>query len=145
MMHGPEESDSVIVAVKPTNKAESSVAEPAEPRTGTKGKADQQSTRGAQDREAYHRRWNAYGKSLGKERKNGSPQATTPSPMAKRALCLQTPKVEAECPNWACSDLSGGRSEMSVPTGNARERPVGSSWRLDETYVKVKGAMAESG
>jgi transposase-like protein len=22
----------------------------------------------------------------------------------------------------------------------ARERPVGSSWRLDETYVKVKGA-----
>jgi hypothetical protein len=28
MMHGPEESDSVIVAVKPTNKAESSVAEP---------------------------------------------------------------------------------------------------------------------
>ena len=36
MMHGPEESDSVIVAVKPTNKAESSVAEPVEPRTETK-------------------------------------------------------------------------------------------------------------
>ena len=28
---------------------------------------------------------------------------------------------------------------MSVPTGNARKRPVGSSWRMDETYVKVKG------
>ena len=27
-MHGPEESDSVIVAMKPTNKAEQSVAEP---------------------------------------------------------------------------------------------------------------------
>ena len=50
MMHGPEESDSVVVAVKPTNKAEQFVAEPAEPRTGTKGNADQQSTRRAQDR-----------------------------------------------------------------------------------------------
>ena len=50
MMHGPEESDSVIVAVKPTNKAESSVEEPVERRTETKGNADQQSTRRAQDR-----------------------------------------------------------------------------------------------
>ena|ERR1039458_6012608 len=50
MMHGPEESASVVVAVKPTNKAEQSVAEPVEPRTGTKGNADQQSTRRAQDR-----------------------------------------------------------------------------------------------
>ena len=52
MMHGPEKSDSVVVAVKPTNKAERSVAEPVEPRTGTKGNADQQSTRRAQDRES---------------------------------------------------------------------------------------------
>src|SRR5436309_6265135 len=49
-MHGPEESDSVIVAMKPTNKAEQSVAEPVEPRTETKGNADHQSTRRAQDR-----------------------------------------------------------------------------------------------
>src|SRR2546423_12874659 len=49
-MHGPEESVSVIVAMKPTNKAEQSVAEPVEPRTETKGNADQQSTRRAQDR-----------------------------------------------------------------------------------------------
>src|SRR3984893_12538575 len=57
-MHGPEESDSFIVAVKPTNKAEQSVAEPVEPRacpwleqgTETKGNADRQSTRRAQDR-----------------------------------------------------------------------------------------------
>src|SRR3979409_2614265 len=49
-MHGPEESDSVIVAMKPTNKAEQSVAEPVEPRTETKGNADQQSTHRAQDR-----------------------------------------------------------------------------------------------
>jgi group II intron reverse transcriptase/maturase len=50
MMHELEESDSVVVAAKPTNKAEKSVAEPVEPRTGTKGNADQQSTRRAQDR-----------------------------------------------------------------------------------------------
>ena len=49
-MHGPEKSDSVVVAGKPTNKAERSVAEPVEPRTGTKGNTDQQSTRRAQDR-----------------------------------------------------------------------------------------------
>src|ERR1700738_2154657 len=51
-MHGPEESDSVVVAGKPTNKAERSAAEPVEPRAGTKGDADQQSTRRAQDRES---------------------------------------------------------------------------------------------
>ncbi len=52
MMHGPEKSDTVVVAVKPTNKAERSAAEPVEPRTGTKGNANQQSTRRAQDRES---------------------------------------------------------------------------------------------
>jgi group II intron reverse transcriptase/maturase len=50
MMHEPEKSDSVVVAEKPTNKAERSVAEPVEPRTETKGNAGQQSTRRAQDR-----------------------------------------------------------------------------------------------
>jgi RNA-directed DNA polymerase len=52
MMHGPEKSDSVVVAVKPTNKAEGSAAEPVEPRTGTKGNANQQRMRRAQDRES---------------------------------------------------------------------------------------------
>src|SRR3954471_1981005 len=51
-MHGSEESDSVVVAVKPTIKAERSAAEPVEPRTGTKGNAGQQSTCRAQDRES---------------------------------------------------------------------------------------------
>jgi RNA-directed DNA polymerase len=49
-MHEPEKSDSVVVAEKPANKAEPSAAELAEPRTETKGNADQQSTRRAQDR-----------------------------------------------------------------------------------------------
>jgi RNA-directed DNA polymerase len=51
-MHEPEKSDAVIVAEKPTNKAERSAAEPVEPRTETKGNVNQQSTRRAQDRES---------------------------------------------------------------------------------------------
>ena len=38
---------------------------------------------------------------------------------AECALRRQTPEVGAECPNWARSDLFGGRSIMSVPTANA--------------------------
>src|SRR5438445_6997051 len=49
-MHDPEKSDSGIVARKPTNKAGRPVAEPVEPRPGTKGNADQQSTHRAQSR-----------------------------------------------------------------------------------------------
>src|SRR3954464_11599994 len=51
-MHESEKSDSVVVAGKPTNKTARAVAEPAEPRRGTKGNADQQSTHRAQDRES---------------------------------------------------------------------------------------------
>src|SRR5271169_6493436 len=49
-MHEPEKSASVVVAEKPTNKAERSAAEPVEPRTEAKGNAGQQSTRRAQNR-----------------------------------------------------------------------------------------------
>jgi RNA-directed DNA polymerase len=52
MMHGAGGSDSAIVAVKPTNKAERSAAEPAEPRAEAKGNASRHSTVRAQDREA---------------------------------------------------------------------------------------------
>ena len=50
MMHGHEKSDSVIVAAKPTNKAERSAAESVEPRVETKGNVGQQSTRRTQSR-----------------------------------------------------------------------------------------------
>jgi RNA-directed DNA polymerase len=62
MMHGHEKSDPAIVAVKPANKevrlateqsaAKPAAAEPAEPRAGTKGNADPQSTRRTQSRES---------------------------------------------------------------------------------------------
>ena len=50
MMHGHEKSRSAIVAVKPTNKAERSAAEPVERRAEAEGKAGQQSTHRAQYR-----------------------------------------------------------------------------------------------
>lgn len=52
MMHNREKSDFAIVATKPTNKAGQPAAESVEPRAGTKGNANQQSTRRAQDRES---------------------------------------------------------------------------------------------
>jgi RNA-directed DNA polymerase len=52
MTQGGRRPDPGIVAVKPANNAERSAAEPVEPRTGTKGNADQQSTRQAQDWES---------------------------------------------------------------------------------------------
>src|SRR6202171_1968064 len=50
MMNGRGESDSAIVAGKPTNKAERSAAEPVEPRAEAKGNASQHSTDRAQNR-----------------------------------------------------------------------------------------------
>src|ERR671923_2918483 len=60
MKHGHEKSDPAIVALKPANKAEQlaaersvaepTAAEPVEPRAGTKGNADQQSTCRTQSR-----------------------------------------------------------------------------------------------
>ena len=50
MMHERGTSDPVIVAVKPANKVERSAAEPVEPRAGTRGNADRQSTSRTQGR-----------------------------------------------------------------------------------------------
>jgi group II intron reverse transcriptase/maturase len=50
MMHGRGKSDAAIVAVKPTNNAERSAAEPVEPRAATEGNADQQTTYRTQSR-----------------------------------------------------------------------------------------------
>src|SRR5258707_8882403 len=50
------------------------------------------------------------------------PPAASPASVAECALRRQTPEVGAECPNWARSELSGGRSETNVPTGNTASR-----------------------
>src|SRR5881227_1736755 len=99
MMHGREKSDSAIVAGKPTNKAVPTAAEPVERRAGAKGNANQQSTRRTQSRVSVSH-------ALERVRQTGT----------KNALPSHTPKVGAVCPNWARTDLCGGRSVMSVPT-----------------------------
>jgi RNA-directed DNA polymerase len=52
MTHERGKSASAVVAAKPTNKAGRPAAEPVEQRAGTKGNADQQNARRAQDRES---------------------------------------------------------------------------------------------
>ena len=105
MMHGHEKSDPAIVAVKPANKAEQpaaeqsaaelTAAEPVEPRAGTKGNADQQSTCRTQSRISVSQALDACGKQL---------------PFR--------PEVGAVCGKAARTDLCGGRSVMGVPTAS---------------------------
>src|SRR5262245_47929521 len=45
-----------------------------------------------------------------------APKTAHPSPLARCALCCQTPKVGAVCPNWARTVLCGGREVTRVPT-----------------------------
>jgi hypothetical protein len=99
MMHGREKSDSAIIAGKPTNKAGQPAAEPVERRAEAKGNASQQSTRRTQSRVSVSH-------ALERIRQT----------VTKKTLCRHTPKVGAVCPNWARTDLCGGRSVMSVPT-----------------------------
>src|SRR5208282_6005907 len=48
------------------------------------------------------------------------PKAPYPSPLAKCAVCRQTPEVGAECGNPARSDLCGGTGVTRFPTANPR-------------------------
>ena len=92
-MNGREKSDSVIVAVKPTNKAEQSAAEPVEPRAETKGNASQQSTCRAPYR-----------------------VSVTHALERIRQVCRQSPEVGAVCGKAARTNLCGGREVTRVPT-----------------------------
>ena len=120
MMYGREKSDSAIVAVKPTNKAVPTAAEPVEPRVEAKGNASQQSTHRTQSRVSV---------SHALERIRQS--------VRKVKLRRQIPKVGAECPNGARSVLCGGRSVMSVPTAitemSSQIMPLKSRVDLQET------------
>src|SRR5439155_26860475 len=99
MMHGREKSDSAIVAGKPTNKAGQPAAEPVEPRAEAEGNASQQSTRRTQSRVSVSH-------ALERIRQNRN----------EKRFAVTHPRWGAVCPNWARTDLCGGRSVMSVPT-----------------------------
>ncbi len=113
MMHEREKSDPAIVAVKPTNKAERSAAEPVEPRAGTKGNADQHSTCRAQNR------------------------ATVSQALERiRQVRRHSPEVGAVCGKAARTDLCGGRSAMSVPTAIASLAMTEDVHRVRDTMLR---------
>ena len=93
MMHERGKSDSAVGAMKPANKAERSAAELVEQRAGTKGNADQQRTRRAQDRESVSQ-------ALGRIRQV-SPSGT---------------RGRSRMHKGARPDLCGGREATRVPT-----------------------------
>src|SRR3981081_790949 len=93
MMHEREKSDPAVVAVKPTNKAERSAAEPVERRAGANGNADQHNTCRAQYRVSV---------SQALER--------------IRQVRRHSLEVGAVCGKAARTVLCGGRSAMGVPT-----------------------------
>src|SRR5262249_41420202 len=126
MMHGREKSDSAIVAGKPTNKTERSVAEPVERRVGAEGNANRQSTDRAQNRATV---------SQALER-------------IRKAATAVTPKVGAVCENSARTDLCGGRLVTAVPTAIQGEfsnsgHPPGSrsSAKLNQTGSRSGNAQ----
>src|SRR5262245_47283267 len=54
-----------------------------------------------------------------------APKTAHPSPLARCALCCQTPKAGAVCPNWARTVLCGGREVTRVPTAiQGQERRI---------------------
>jgi hypothetical protein len=97
MMHERGKSDSAVGATKPANKAERSAAELVEQRAGTKGNADQQSTRRAQDRESVSQ-------ALGRIRQ-ASPSST---------------RGKSRMHKGARTDLCGGRGVTRVPTATRK-------------------------
>jgi hypothetical protein len=76
-MHDLEKSDSAVVAANSPNKAGSPAAEAVEPRAGTKGNADQQSTHRTQTRERVTQALNRVRQAA--ERRSGSPRFSTTS------------------------------------------------------------------
>src|SRR5208283_3481793 len=95
-MNGQEKSDPAIVAERPTNEAGRPAEEPAEPRAGAEGNANQQSA-------------------FRTQRRVDASQALERIRPAAR-LRRPSPEVGAVCGNPARTVLCGGRSAMSVPT-----------------------------
>src|SRR5215470_13875934 len=97
MMNERGKSDPAVVATKLANKTERSVAEPVEPRAGTKGNANQQHTGRTPSRETVS-------------------QVLARIRQTATAICRHSPEVGAVCGKAARTDLCGGRGTISVPT-----------------------------
>ena len=126
MMHEREKSDSAIVAEKPTNKAGQPAAEPVEPRAGTKGNADQQSTRRAQDRESVSQALDRVRQAARQRKKETVHRA--PPPCQRRPCCgRRSSRSSADAaPGVDGRDMAGLRGgPRSQARGSARHGSTG--------------------
>ena len=116
MMHDREKSDPAIVAVKLTNKAGQPAAESGGAKGGGRGQCES----------AKHGPGTVPG-----NRVTGAEAHTAPCEnIAKRR---HAPEVGAVCPNWARTDLCGGREVTRVPTANnppLLAKRCGTNWGL---------------
>src|SRR5215470_17970910 len=96
MMNERGKSDPAVVATKLANKTERSVAEPVEPRAGTKGNANQQHTGRAQSRKTVS-------------------QVLARIRQTATAICRHSPEVGAVCGKAARTDLCGGAGSNLRP------------------------------
>src|SRR3981189_547212 len=122
MMHEREKSDPAIVAVKPTNKAERSAAEPVERRAGANGNADQHNTCRAQYRVSV---------SQALER--------------IRQVRRHSLEVGAVCGKAARTVLCGGRSAMGVPTAIVASLLAMTAALMDSTNPDLSAFRAHGG
>ena len=67
-----------------------------------------------------------------------------PSSMARPALCRQTPKVGAECSNWARSDLCGGCPVTGIPTVILGQFRDGREWLLGGRLARARHLLDPS-
>jgi|SRR6266851_5763073 len=98
-MHDQEKSDPAIVAEKPPNKTGSPVAEVVEPRAGTKGTADQQSTLRTQSRERVNQALSRVRQAARQGRRSSSPGYSTTS-MSIRSGRRSTRSSAKPPPAW---------------------------------------------
>src|SRR6266436_1819629 len=104
MMNERGKSDPAVVATKLANKAERSVAEPVEPRAGTKGNANQQHT-------------------VGRRAGNRVTGAGAHTSNRKTAVCRHSPEVGAVCGKAARTDprvsdlIQSGKLRVGIGLG----------------------------
>ena len=115
-MHDPEKSDSAVVAVKPPNKAGSPAAEAVEPRAGTKGNADQQSTHRTQTRERVTQALNRVRQAARQRKKE---RRASPPCQRRHALdgvlCAQTQSRRRRRRRYMAGLRGGPRAESRGP------------------------------
>src|SRR6516225_6555041 len=137
-MHDPEKSDSGIVVMKPMNKAGRPAAELAEPRPGTKGNADQQSTHRTQSRARVIQALDRVRKAARQSKKE---QFTSLVHHIERAVPLAFPP-SAQL-RLSDNDFSG--SPQPTPTSSQRNTSGRAGWKRLGPVVTMRSPSRSGG